>query len=83
MNFTRGMVVRHKVMGKGVVLKELEEDGEQKIQVRMENGVPQNFYPEELESEEEIQRRNRNEIAEVNKANEERAKKNFGLDPYD
>lgn len=73
--FTRGTVVHHKIMGKGVVLNEVDEKGEKMIEVRMENGVPQKFYPEELETNEAIQVRNRNQIAEVNQANEERAKK--------
>jgi len=77
MKFSRGTVVHHKVMGKGVVLNE-GDDG--MIEVRMANGIPQKFYPEELESDEEVQIRNRNQIAEVNRANEERAKR---LDPYD
>lgn len=80
MKFTRGTVVHHKVMGKGIVLNEIEEKGEKMIEVRMENGVPQKFYPEELETDEAVQTRNRNQIAEVNRANEERAKR---LDPYD
>jgi len=78
--FTRGTVVHHKVMGKGVVLKEVDEKGEKMIEVRMENGVPQKFYPEELETDEVVQARNRNQIEEVNRANEERAK---NLDPFD
>jgi len=77
--FTRGTVVHHKVMGKGVVLNEIDEKGEKMIEVRMENGVPQKFYPEELETDEVVQARNRNQIEEVNRANEERAKK---LDPF-
>jgi len=77
--FPRGTVVHHKVMGKGVVLNEIDEKGEKMIEVRMENGVPQKFYPEELETNEVVQARNRNQIEEVNRANEERAKK---LDPF-
>lgn len=77
--FTRGTVVHHKVMGKGVVLNEIDEKGEKMIEVRMGNGVPQKFYPEELETDEVVQARNQNQIDEVNRANEERAKK---LDPY-
>ncbi len=77
--FARGTVVHHKVMGKGVVLNEIDEKGEKMIEVRMENGVPQKFYPEELETDEAVQARNRNQIDEVNRANEELAKK---LDPY-
>lgn len=75
----RGTVVHHKVMGKGVVLNEVDEKGEKMIEVRMENGVPQKFYPEELETDEVVQTRRRSQIEEVNRANEERAKK---LDPY-
>ncbi len=70
--FTRGTVVHHKVMGKGVVLNEIDEKGEKIIEVRMENGVPQKFYPEELETDETIQARNRAKTAEANRANEAR-----------
>ncbi|MFH0748536.1 MAG: hypothetical protein V1915_01235 [Candidatus Bathyarchaeota archaeon] len=77
MKFARGTVVRHKVMGKGVVLNEID-DG--MVEVRMANGVPQKFYPEELEADEEVQARQRRQTEEVNRANEERAKR---LDPYD
>ena len=58
--FTRGTVVYHKVMGKGVAIDELE-DG--MIQVRMENGQKESFYPEELETEEEFDARNRDKIS--------------------
>lgn len=77
--FSRGTVVHHKVMGKGIALSEVEEKGEKKIEVRMENGHIEKFYPEELETDEAVQARNRNQIEEVNRANEERAKK---LDPF-
>lgn len=79
MTFARGTVVHHKVMGKGIALNEVEEKDEKKIEVRMENGHIEKFYPEELETDEAVQARNRNQIEEVNRANEERAKK---LDPY-
>jgi antitoxin component YwqK of YwqJK toxin-antitoxin module len=78
--FTRGTVVHHKVMGKEIVLNEVDEKGEKMIEVRMENGVPQKFYPEELETDEVVQARNRSQIEEVNRANEERAK---NLDLFD
>ena len=58
--FTRGSVVYHKVMGKGVAINELEGG---MIQVRMENGQKESFYPEELETEKEFDARNRNEIS--------------------
>lgn len=76
MKFTRGTVVHHKVMGKGVVLNETEDE---MIEVRMANGIPQKFYPEELETDEEVQARQRRQIEECNRANEERGRK---LDPY-
>lgn len=57
--FTRGTVVYHRVMGRGVAINELE-DG--MVEVRMENGQREKFYPEELESENEFDARNRNEI---------------------
>ncbi|MDO8618796.1 MAG: hypothetical protein Q7R49_02500 [Candidatus Daviesbacteria bacterium] len=79
MNFIRGTVVHHKVMGKGIVINEVEDGGEKKIEVRMANGHLEKFYPEELETDEVVQARNRNQIEEVNSANEERAKR---LDPY-
>lgn len=79
MKFTRGMVVHHKVMGKGVALDVVEDGDERKVKVRMANGHIEEFYPEELETDEEVQRRNRNQIAEINRVNEERGK---DLDPY-
>lgn len=47
-------------MGKGVAINELEGG---MIQVRMENGQKESFYPEELETEKEFDARNRNEIS--------------------
>ena len=58
-NFTRGAVVYHKVMGKGIVLNKLE-DG--MVEVRMANGHIEKFYPEELETEAEYDAKNRDEI---------------------
>ncbi len=75
MNLTRGIIVHHKVLGKGIVLNELDENGEKKIEVRMSNGHIEKFYPEELETDDIVKARDRNEIEEVNRANEERAKK--------
>lgn len=80
MIFTRGTVVRHKVMGKGVVLKEVNENGETMVEVRMENGAPQKFYPEELETNEAVLARLQAQTDAVNRANEERAKR---IDPFD
>ncbi len=57
--FTRGTVVYHKVMGKGVAINELENGN---IEVRMQNGQKERFYPEELETEAGFDARNRNEI---------------------
>ena len=79
MTFTRGTVVHHKVMGKGIAINEVDDKGEKKIEVRMENGHIEKFYPEELETDDVIQARQRRQIDEVNRANEELAKK---LDPY-
>ncbi len=78
--FPRGTVVHHKIMGKGIALNEVEEKGEKKIEVRMENGHIEKFYPEELETDAVVQARNRNQMEEVNRANAELAKK---LDPFD
>ena len=79
MTFARGTVVHHKVMGKGIAINEVDDKGEKKIEVRMENGHIEKFYPEELETDDVVQARQRRQIDEVNKANEELAKK---LDPY-
>ena len=79
MTFTRGTVVHHKVMGKGIAINEVDDKGEKKIEVRMENGHIEKFYPEELETDDVVQARQRRQIDEVNRANEELAKK---LDPY-
>jgi len=57
--FTRGTVVYHKAMGRGVAINELR-DG--MVEVRMENGQREKFYPEELESQTEVDTRSRNEI---------------------
>lgn len=75
MKFERGAVVHHKVMGKETALKEVDENGEKKIEVRMSNGHIQKFYPEELESDEEVKARDANQIAGVMKMNEENAKR--------
>lgn len=75
--FPRGTVVHHKVMGKGIALNEVDEKGEKMIEVRMENGHIEKFYPEELESDEIVQARYRRLAEEVNQANKNR------LDPYD
>ncbi len=80
MKFTRGVVIHHKVMGKGIVLDEVDDGDEKKIEVRMANSHIERFYSEELETDEEVQARQRRRIDEVNRANEERAKR---LDPYD
>lgn len=72
--FTRGTVVHHKIMGKGVVLNETEEKGEKKIEARMENGHVEKFYPEELETDNEVQARNKAKLAEAKRANEARRK---------
>lgn len=73
--FNRGTVVYHKIMGKGIVLNEVDDNGEKKIEVRMSNGQIEKFYPEELETNEVVQARERNQIEEVVRGNEERASK--------
>lgn len=78
MSFTRGTVVYHKVMGKGIVINQVEKKGEKMFEVRMENGHPQVFYPEELDSEETILQQRKAIADQVQKANEERAKR-WGL----
>lgn len=60
-------------MGKGVVLNKLD-DG--MVEVRMENGQREKFYPEELETEGEVQARWDEEAERINQANKNR------LDPY-
>ena len=79
MNFPRGTVVHHKVMGKGIAINDVDDNGEKKVEVRMANGHIEKFYPEELESDDEVQSRYRRQIDEVNRANDERAKR---LDPF-
>jgi hypothetical protein len=79
MTFTRGVVVYHKIMGRGIVLNEIGDGSEKKIEVRMANGQIEKFYPEELETEAVVVARQRGEIDEVNRSNAERAKK---LDPW-
>jgi len=73
--FTRGTVVHHKVMGKGIALNEVEENGEIKIEVRMANGHIEKFYPEELETDAVVRAREQNQIDKIVKANEENAKR--------
>lgn len=72
--FTRGTVVHHKVMGKGIVINEVEEKGEKMIEVRMESGIPQKFYPEELETDEVVQEREQRKVNEIMQINQENAK---------
>jgi len=82
MTFARGTVVHHKVMGKGIAINEVDENGEKKVEVRMENGHIERFYPEELESDDVIQARNRAKVAEAKRANEvrrEAMKNRYGL----
>lgn len=66
--FLRGTVVHHKVMGKGIAINEVEEKGEKMVEVRMENGHIEKFYPEELENDEVVQARNRAKVAEAKRA---------------
>lgn len=47
--FQRGTVVRHKVMGRGVVI----DNKNGFVHVRMENGLIQEYYPEELVTEDD------------------------------
>lgn len=77
MSFNRGDVVHHKIMGKGIVLGEVSDNGEKLVKVRMTNGNIEKFYPEELETDEVVKGRARAQIEEVNRMNEENAKK-FG-----
>lgn len=79
MTFTRGTVVYHKIMGRGIVLNEIDEGSEKKIEVRMANGHIEKFYPEELETEAVVVARQRGQIDEANRANEERGRR---LDPF-
>lgn len=73
--FKRGDIVHHKIMGKGVVLNIVTIKDEEKVEVRMSNGHTEKFYPEELETDAIVQARDRDQIEEVVKSNEERAKK--------
>ncbi len=57
--FPRGTIVIHKAMGKGVAINEVK-DG--MIEVRMQNGQKETFYPEELETVEEYTGRLNNPI---------------------
>lgn len=59
--FTRGTVVYHKVMGKGVTINQTQEG---MIEVRMVSGLIEKFYPEELETEHDVDAKNKNYIAE-------------------
>lgn len=77
--FPRGTIVHHKIMGKGIALNEIKEKGENKIEVRMANGHIEKFYPEELESNDTVSARKKAQLREVEKANEDLAKK---LDPF-
>ena len=79
MNFPRGTVVHHKVMGKGIALNTVGDGDEKKIEVRMENGHIEKFYPEELESDDVVQARYQRKVDEANRANRERANKLGGF----
>ncbi len=61
--FTRGTVVEHKVMGKGVVLNDVDDNGY--VEVRMANGHIEKYYPEEMETEDEVNTKYRNRIAQT------------------
>lgn len=69
MKFTRGTVIHHKVMGKGIVLNQIEEKDEKMIEVRMQNGHIEKYYPEELETDDEVQARYRRQAEEAKQAN--------------
>ena len=73
MKFKRGDIVHHKIMGKGVVLNEIEENGEKKIELRVANGQKEKFYPEELESDDYFKTRIKSENEQVNRMNKENA----------
>lgn len=80
--FPRGTVVHHKVMGKGIALNEVDEKGEKMIEVRMENGHIEKFFPEELETEQEVAERNRQKTERAKQAlSEARSKmaRRYGL----
>lgn len=62
-------------MGKGIVLNSLE-DG--MVEVRMANGQKEKFYPEELETDEEVKVREERQMRKINEANKNR----FNDDPY-
>lgn len=55
--FVRGTVVDHKTMGMGVVLNDVDDKGF--VEVRMSNGHIEKYYPEELETHEEVIARQR------------------------
>lgn len=61
--FQRGNVIYHKTMGVGVVLNETN-DG--KVEVRMQNGHIEKFFPEELETEQKFLAKNKNDIDDKN-----------------
>ncbi len=61
--FQRGSVIYHKTMGIGSVLNE-NKDG--MVEVRMQNGHIEKFYPEELETEQEFLTKNKNNIEDKN-----------------
>ncbi len=73
--FSRGTVVHHKVMGIGVAINE-SDDNDGMVEVRMKNGQKEKFYPEELETQEEVNARNKRMSDEINAANARR------IDPY-
>jgi hypothetical protein len=73
--FKRGDIVHHKIMGKGIVLNLVQENNEEKVEVRMANGHIEKFYSEELETDELVKARNREYSHEIARGNEERAKR--------
>lgn len=74
--FPRGTVVHHKVMGKGIAINNTDKE---KVEVRMANGQIEKFYPEELETEDEVIAQWRRQSEEANRANRNRIDE---LDPY-
>lgn len=75
MNFKTGDIVHHKLMGPGIFLKIEKIKDEELAKVRLKTGSVENFYPEELETEEVVKSRKDAEAEYVRQLNEENRRK--------
>lgn len=71
--FQVGGVVYHKATKQRCVIIEKNKDGT--LKVRTQTDDTKHYYPQELETDEEIKQKNQAQAEEANRLNQERAKK--------